>query len=210
MKTKDLNKEQTIQLIDTLKKRIDFNNKLNAFVRKFRKQYGVVYPHQEGAIKFNGYWDEPTPEMKKAMDDILDNATLCDMSWMSEKLKANYRGSTGAIFGQVYSPAVNTYVLNDLHDCEKHLETLEQAEAKNDAETEESGWFKVERDLENNRLNLYFDYKPEEEERKVLKSNGFKWSPYLGAWTRQLTANAEYSLKKVVAEIDKLNYNYKQ
>lgn len=50
---------------------------------------------------------------------------------------------------------------------------------------------------EMNRLQLYFDEKPDEQRRTVLKSNGFKWAPSQGAWQRQLTDNAIYSAGRI-------------
>ena len=44
-----------------------------------------------------------------------------------------------------------------------------------------------------NRLQLFFKEKPSEEQRRELKSNGFKWAPSQGAWQRQLTKNAIYA-----------------
>ena len=44
-----------------------------------------------------------------------------------------------------------------------------------------------------NRLQLFFDEKPTDEQRQVLKRNGFKWAPSQGAWQRQLTKNAVHS-----------------
>lgn len=40
------------------------------------------------------------------------------------------------------------------------------------------------------RLQLFFDEKPDEEKRYYLKLNGFKWAPSEGAWQRQLNENA--------------------
>ncbi|MDE6320635.1 MAG: DUF3560 domain-containing protein [Lachnospiraceae bacterium] len=51
----------------------------------------------------------------------------------------------------------------------------------------------VEPDKEDNRLRIFFDEKPDEEIRTILKSNGFKWSPKANAWQRQITANAFYA-----------------
>lgn len=47
---------------------------------------------------------------------------------------------------------------------------------------------------EENRLQLFFDGKPEPDTIAKLKSNGYKWSPRNVAWQRQLTPNAIRSL----------------
>ena len=64
-----------------------------------------------------------------------------------------------------------------------------------------SGWdFEggyAEANTEMNRLQLYFDEKPDEQRRTILKSNGFKWTPSQGAWQRQLTDNAIYSAGRI-------------
>lgn len=193
MKTKNLDREQTIQLIELTKKRIDFNNKLNAFARKFMKERGLDSWHQ-----FNGYNDEPTQEMKDTMLNILNNNLIYDLSWMSPSLKMEYFKYTSAIFGQVYGPHVNEYVRRDLHDLEDHLNEIEHSA---DNREEENHEFKVKRDLKTNRLNLYFDNIPSEEARRILKKNGFRYSPYLNCWTRMLTLNAENSLNKVKQEM---------
>lgn len=40
------------------------------------------------------------------------------------------------------------------------------------------------------RLQLFFEEKPTEEQRTVLKRNGFHWSPNENAWQRLLNSNA--------------------
>lgn len=65
--------------------------------------------------------------------------------------------------------------------------------------------FTVERNADINRLQLKFEGKPSESVRSVLKHNGFRWSPREGAWQRQLTGNAEYSLKRVAEELSASN-----
>lgn len=49
-----------------------------------------------------------------------------------------------------------------------------------------------------NRLQLFFDEKPLETTRDALKLCGFRWARSVGAWQRQLTANAIYAAKRVV------------
>jgi len=58
---------------------------------------------------------------------------------------------------------------------------------------------KVEANTEANRLQIFFEDKPDEATREVLKSNGFRWSPKAGAWQRQLTSNAYYAADYVKA-----------
>lgn len=41
-----------------------------------------------------------------------------------------------------------------------------------------------------NRLQLIFEGKPPEDQRRALKGEGFKWAPSQGAWQRQLNQNA--------------------
>ena len=185
MKTKELDIATTKKYIELFTKRIDFNNKLNAFVRKYLKAHNLE--------SFNGYQDVATDDMRVTLEDILR-----EQNWMSDKMKTNYMSYCTEIFGQVYSPAVNTYVLKDLHDCEKHLKELESALESGDEEYED---FKVVRDLMSNRLNIIFDYIPEERIRSSLRRLGFKWSPYLSAWTRQLTPQAEKSLEEFKKEM---------
>ena len=52
---------------------------------------------------------------------------------------------------------------------------------------------KVDANTEANRLQIFFEDKPDETTREALKSNGFRWSPKAGAWQRQLTSNAYYA-----------------
>ena len=62
------------------------------------------------------------------------------------------------------------------------------------AQREFSGWEfdggRVEMNREDNRLQVFFDGKPDADTRAELKSNGFRWAPSVGAWQRQLTDNA--------------------
>lgn len=58
---------------------------------------------------------------------------------------------------------------------------------------------KVEANTDANRLQIFFDDKPDEATREELKGGGFRWSPKEGAWQRQLTANAYYAADHVKA-----------
>jgi len=52
---------------------------------------------------------------------------------------------------------------------------------------------KAEINVKDNRLQLFFDDKPDGKIRDELKANGFRWSPKASAWQRQLNSNAIYA-----------------
>ncbi|WP_101908099.1 ArdC family protein [Tenacibaculum dicentrarchi] len=50
---------------------------------------------------------------------------------------------------------------------------------------------------EANRIQVFYDEKPNDETIKILKKNAFRWSPKNKAWQRQMTRNAIYVAKKL-------------
>ena len=65
-------------------------------------------------------------------------------------------------------------------------------------------YFSVKIAEKENRIQLIFDEKPEEETRAILKKHGFRWSARFGAWQRQLTENAVSAVWSVVDALDSL------
>lgn len=89
----------------------------------------------------------------------------------------------------------------NINRVKERLEELKKAKSLENSE-ESYDAFKVVRNYDIMRLQLVFDNKPDEKMRSILKHNGFRWSPKNGAWQRQLSGNAEYSLKTVAKELD--------
>lgn len=108
---------------------------------------------------------------------------------------------------QGWKPYFDTTNTNtEIRRLKARLESLQKIKAEGTTEmtTEDSGGnelFTVVKNTEIMRLQLIFDGKPVNEIRDILKKNGFKWSPKNGAWQRQLTNNALYSLKRVTKAI---------
>lgn len=67
--------------------------------------------------------------------------------------------------------------------------------------SEFSGWEfpggRAEINQDENRLQLFFEEKPSDEQRQALKHGGFRWSPSQGAWQRQLNRNAIYAADRI-------------
>ena len=72
------------------------------------------------------------------------------------------------------------------------IEQLNQHEEKAFVGWEFDGG-RVEANKTDNRLQIFFDEKPDDAARAELKANGFKWAPSAGAWQRQLNNNAYYA-----------------
>ena len=74
---------------------------------------------------------------------------------------------------------------------------IEELSAKKEVEFE--GWaFEggvVKMDVQANRLQVFFDEKPDRDTCSAMRHGGFRWAPSVGAWQRQLTDNAIYAAK---------------
>ena len=68
---------------------------------------------------------------------------------------------------------------------------------KDDAELIFNGG-KVVKNYSEDRLQILFDEKPDQETISKLKHNGFRWSHRFVAWQRQLTSNALYACARVI------------
>ncbi len=51
--------------------------------------------------------------------------------------------------------------------------------------------------IEDDRVKIYHDEKPEREIIQEIKSSGFRWSPNWQAWVRKHTGNAVYTVKRL-------------
>ncbi len=55
------------------------------------------------------------------------------------------------------------------------------------------------------RIQLIFPGKPDDPTRRVLKANGFRWSPSQGAWQRHLNESGRYAAQRVLKTISGAN-----
>lgn len=88
----------------------------------------------------------------------------------------------------------------NIHRVEGRLKQLKAAKERGSHE-EGNRYFRVVENTEIMRLQIFFDEKPVQDIRSILKKNGFKWSSKNGCWQRQLTDNARYSLERIKKEI---------
>lgn len=83
----------------------------------------------------------------------------------------------------------------------QHLKSLAEkpveVESVNESAIINGETAKIVRNKADMKLQLVFEGKPEAATREILKANGFRWAPSVGAWQRLLNGNAEYSLRRI-------------
>lgn len=86
------------------------------------------------------------------------------------------------------------------------LESLKKEKSQKTSENEvaDLSGVTVKENVEEMRLQLFFEGKPEPEIRDILKRQAFKWSPRNSCWQRQLTNNARWAAKQAIEQIKKL------
>lgn len=89
-----------------------------------------------------------------------------------------------------------TSIRGKIKRVQERLQQLEKLESiPQEESTIDFDGGQIVKNTEQNRLQILFDEKPDEDTRQALKSNGFRWSPRNGAWQRQLTDNAMRAAK---------------
>ncbi len=84
----------------------------------------------------------------------------------------------------------------NIRRLKKRLEGIER-HCNDDTTEQVIGDIKIIDNVEENRVQILFPGKPDEETRQMLKRWGFRWSPYNKAWQRQ-RGNARYATEQVV------------
>lgn len=88
----------------------------------------------------------------------------------------------------------------NIRRIEGRLKELRAAKKTGTQETE-CEFFRVVENAEEMRIQLFFDGKPEQKVRDIVKRNGFRWAPSHGAWQRQLNLSGKYALESVKKEL---------
>ena len=90
----------------------------------------------------------------------------------------------------------------NIRTTRKRLEKLREEKSRETSETRyDDLCLTVRENVEDMRIQLLFDDKPEPEVRDLLKHWAGKWAPSVGAWQRQLTNDARYAARQVVTKL---------
>lgn len=160
-------REMLADQLQKLQSKLDESKALNAYYRKHKSFEGFPGLTAEAAAKLTA--------------DFSDTQERCP--W-------------------VKSP-VPDYELTSLRGkikrVQARIDELDKRAEQQNAPTENTKFDggEIVRNLEADRLQIFFDEKPDDELRAALKANGFRWAPSQGAWQRQLTDNAIRAAKRL-------------
>ena len=102
---------------------------------------------------------------------------------------------------QSYELQNNSANIARIEDRIKLLQNVQKIAAADNNKPAVFDGFRIEQHAQDNRIRIFFDEKPDEQTRKLIKSWGFKWSPNAGAWQRQLNGNGMYAAKQVAEKL---------
>lgn len=146
---------------------------------------------------------EANQEAMKAANKIIKSSKLTDdekrqqLRDMGLNEQSIYDVMTPDFMGRIGFPA---YALqNNNANIRRMKERVAELEAKQaqSSQSQEFGDVTVERNVQDNRLQIFFPGKPETAVREALKSNGFRWAPSNGCWQRMLNNNSDHALVRV-------------
>ena len=102
-----------------------------------------------------------------------------DREWLTRPgVFAKGDGSPLALYGVPFPSYDLQRDTADIRSYAARLEEYDRLQAQRDTDTDtEFDGGRIVRNVEQNRLQILFDDKPDEETRAALKSNGFRWSP---------------------------------
>jgi hypothetical protein len=91
----------------------------------------------------------------------------------------------------------------NIRRVEHRIEQLRAAATRETKEVLHNSGVRVVQNVEDNRIQLFFDGKPADDIRAMLKRNGFRWSPMAGAWQRHLNNAGIYAARYVLDNLPK-------
>lgn len=150
---------------------------------------------------YNNYYRNKAIRLK---DTEKGNEQLRSMGYSDEQIKElrepDFCGRVG------YPDYALTNNNANIKRTKSRLESLKKEKSRETSENEVADLpgVTIKENVEEMRLQLFFEGKPEPEVRDILKRQAFKWSPRNGCWQRQLTNNARWAVKQAIEEIKRL------
>ena len=144
----------------------------------------------------------------KTANKIIRNKRLAEIEKVDELVALGFseqsamnlmdesRGWWGAGFAPFELSNNNAKIKDTEAKIARHQKMAERATEGD--EVHEYEWGKVVVAFGDERYRFIFPGIPDDDVRKMLKENAFKWSRQNEAWQRQITGNAKYAVKRII------------
>ena len=144
-------------------------------------------------------------EMKKANVHYRKNKTMVGFENMTDTAAMNMDKHIDDDYRFNKQPYPSFRLTNNnatIKSIQKRIDTITSHRADQGIKGYSFEGGEVVANYEIDRLQIFFDEKPEKEMRTTMKSVGFSWSPKNdNAWQRQLTSNALYAANRILPQI---------
>ena len=155
---------------------------------------------------------QETQESMKAANKILRNAKLHDAEKVEKLIEVGYSESSAAELlkpdfagriGYSYQLQNNN---GNMRNVKQRIEKLKRQKAEapteviveTDIETDgDNNLIRIVDNPQANRIQVFFPGKPDADTRAKLKSNGFRWTPSIGAWQSYRNDNGRRIAKEI-------------
>jgi len=139
---------------------------------------------------------------RKNLNDEQKKEMLFCLGYSEKMIKEIITPSYGS---QGFAPYQLSLSNKAIKAAEQRIIDIDKVKELNSEEQVYNG-FTVQNDVEDNRIVIRFDSKPDEETRTILKRNAFKCSPSRNyAWVRQITPNALNALRFMLPKLQALS-----
>lgn len=217
-------KKAGIQVERDLKNRSEWENKIKAFlsntaegldrlspiekilddIKKGYRNIDTVKADDKYALeKLNArleYLTETQADMKNANKYYRKNGTMIGFFTNESKAKRLDKEIKNTWYQQPFAPFELTSINEKIKRIKSRIDHISKTLVERPFKDFEFDGGNVIANYEEDRLQVFFDSKPDEKVRTVMKSNGFRWAPSQCAWQRQLTKNA-YNSARLIFEI---------
>ena len=127
--------------------------------------------------------------------------TLEGYTGMSDDTRRKLEAGMVCWNGKKFPPYQSWALSNNNANMKRIRERIAALEKRREVAPTLEGWEfdggRVEMNADENRVQIFYDEKPDAELRAELKHQGFRWAPSQGAWQRQLNANGIRAAKAV-------------
>ncbi len=169
-----------------------------AAVVKLREKVAALELERERAKRVNALYRKAARKCGERLLDVATWKAIAAETGVPERELARAIGRLQD-YPWLKQPYDTSLVSATIRTTKQRIEELLEEHARAPAQPRVFEGFRLEE--ADNRLRFYFDEKPSDETRSLLKKTGFKWARSVEAWQRQITPNARGAMERLLPRL---------